>query len=335
MLKRTGNGSALADSPVSKTQDSVSPIAQPETAVGKEQSLIRKILDSRLTTLLVLLVGISFLLYPVLSTLQNNYEQAEIVRKTWKRQNNENSPVLKRELERAEEYNRQLGFGPIFDPFLEEAVPDSPQYLRYAKQLNLHEEMGSISIPKVNILLPIYHGTSDEVLAKGVGHLFGSSLPVGGKNTETILTGHSGLSSASMFDNIRDLVKGDAIYLLVQGRKLKYTVTGTKVVLPENTKALKNIAGQDKLVLITCTPYGINTHRLLVFAERAELSEKENKDLDTPPVATPWRNWMIISISITLGSLALFFFLAYRKKKKQQENKTSPTDQDLVLAEYQ
>lgn len=275
-----------------------------------------------ITSSVILIAGIVLILYPVLSTLQNNYDQNKLVEKTWNTQIKGDNSIYQKELKQAEEYNNKVAYGPIFDPFLKQVVPDTNEYKEYLENLNLTQSMGAISIPKIKLSLPIYHGTSDDILDKGVGHLYGSSLPVGGPNTKTILTAHSGLSSATMFDNIRDLKPGDPIFLQIHTRKLKYEVTGQKVILPTETKELRIHPGEDTLVLITCTPYGINTHRLLVFAKQVPLTQEESAKLNKPPVNSPWQKWMLLSLILILVTLAAYYRLS--KNKKPLHNKPQP-----------
>lgn len=146
--------------------------------------------------------------------------------------------------------------------------------------------MGSVRIPRIGVTQPIYHYATDEVLAKGTGHFYGSSLPVGGMNTHAVVTGHSGLMTSHMFDRLRELRKGDVFILSSFGRKCAYKVDDIRTVLPDRTESLRIMPGKDLATLVTCTPYGVNTHRLLVTGHRvpakgavkaAERAEKENQ----------------------------------------------------------
>ena len=130
--------------------------------------------------------------------------------------------------------------------------------------------MGSIEIPSINVNLPIYHGTSDEVLSAGVGHLNGSSLPIGGVNTKSILTAHRGLPSSKLFTRLDELVEGDLFFIRVLNETLAYKVNDIQVIEPEDVAGLEIEEGKDLVSLITCTPYGLNTHRLVVTGERTE-----------------------------------------------------------------
>lgn len=178
--------------------------------------------------------------------------------------------------------------------------------------------MGYISIDKIDVNLPIYHGTSDVELQVGVGHLVGSSLPVGGPSTHTVLAGHSGLPSASLFSDLEDLQKGDIFVLTVLGQRLGYEIDSMKVVLPEDVDDLKIRPGKDETTLITCTPYGINTHRLLVTGHRVDLPDEELEAL-VQGAGFPW----VGAILVAAGALGVFviFILCMRqfgKKKKRR-----------------
>lgn len=134
--------------------------------------------------------------------------------------------------------------------------------------------MGTIRIPKISVKLPIYHGTSESALASGAGHLYGSSLPVGGRNTHTVLTGHRGLIEAAMFTRLDEMRVGDYFYIEVMGRTLGYQVDRITVIEPNDTSQLKIVPGEDRVTLMTCTPYGVNTHRLLVSATRSSIPDE-------------------------------------------------------------
>ena len=133
--------------------------------------------------------------------------------------------------------------------------------------------MGTISIPAIGVKLPIYHGTSEKILEKGIGHLEGTSLPIGGENTHTVLTGHTGLSNAKLFTDLTELEKGEVFFLNILGEQLVYQVDQIQKVLPSNLEELYIKKGKDYCTLVTCTPYGVNTHRLLVRGTRIQHGE--------------------------------------------------------------
>ena len=159
------------------------------------------------------------------------------------------------------------------------------QYKNYNKKgksklqsLNTGECLGYIDIPKINVYLPIYEGTSDEVLLQGVGHLKNTSLPIGGKSTNSVLVGHTGITAKTLFDNLMDMNLGDEFYIHILDNVLKYQVIDIKVVLPDNTENIKSVAKADLVTLVTCTPKYINSHRLLVIGERVEFQSIEGDE---------------------------------------------------------
>ena len=179
--------------------------------------------------------------------------------------------------------------------------------------------MGTINIPSINVMLPIYHGTSDDVLKKGVGHLKGTSLPVGGTSTHAVLTGHTGLSSAKLFTDLVQLEKGDIFVISVCGQKIAYKVFRTDVVLPKDTKSLRIYEGKDYVTLITCTPYGINSHRLLVRGERTEYKEGMEDQVKKHPVSqSQWMKAYRTAIMIGLAVVSMLIAISKIIKKRKK-----------------
>lgn len=179
----------------------------------------------------------------------------------------------------ARQYNEALPQGPLRDPYIlnesGKSVNLGDGWSAYEEQLSFPHTlpMARIVIPEIDVDLPIYHGTDDEVLDKGIGHLFGSALPVGGGGSHAVLTGHSGIPGAELFTRLGDLAEGDLFYVSVAGAKLAYQVDQIKVVLPDEGEDLRATAGHDYVTLLTCTPTGVNTHRLLVRGERVPLDD--------------------------------------------------------------
>lgn len=221
----------------------------------------------------ILLAGIAMVSYPLVSDYLSKVNGSFAIESYSKEVAEISDEELQAAWDEAVTYNETLSGSPAHDPFLEGsgmALQDN-----YYEVLNIDETMGYIEIPKVKIKLPFYHGTSDEVLHKGVGHLEGSSLPVGGSDTHTVLTGHTGLSNAKLFTDIQDLVEGDLFYIHVLDQVLAYKVDQIKIVEPANTEDLKRVQGKDYATLLTCTPYGVNSHRLLVRGERTDYNPEE------------------------------------------------------------
>lgn len=262
----------------------------------------------------LVLVGLLVLAYPVVATQWNNRQQ-ERVAKEYAQLDNQLPPEQRdKALAEANDYNSRLQGGPVLDPWLDRIAKESDAYKEYLQVLGQSQAMARLVVPSAKINLPVYHGTDEKTLQQGVGHLFGSALPVGGEGTHAVLTGHSGLANATLFDNLRDVKQGDPIYVQVSGEKLKYVVDQIKVVLPHEVDDLKPVAGEDYLTLITCTPYGINTHRLLVRGHRADLDEADLKNLDEASGAK-WQWWMTALLAAAaLVAMILLWWL--RKQLK-------------------
>lgn len=209
---------------------------------------------------IIILVGISVLLYPVVSTQWNNYIQRKVVEDYSSQIQDLPEEQLNAAIEAAHEYNANSIGGPILDPWLARVSEDNQDYQRYMDQLSGLPAMSQVSIPSIESSLPVYHGTTEEVLQKGLGHLYGTSLPVGGEGTHSVITGHTGLTTSTMWDNLIDMKEGDAVYVNTFGQKMKYQVTSTEVVLPHETESLAQQPDKDLITLITCTPYGVNSH---------------------------------------------------------------------------
>ncbi|MDF1479313.1 class C sortase [Leifsonia sp. H3M29-4] len=216
-------------------------------------------------------------------------------------------------LDDATAYNEALPDGPIRDPFVlnvqgeQTAIGEGSDAYFQALVVPGTDVMARIRIPSIGVDLPIYHGTDDATLARGIGHIFGSALPVGGDGTHAVLTGHNGFAQATLFDDIDELDDGDLIIIKVLGRDLYYEVDQQLTVLPNETDELRKVPGHDYLTLVTCTPTGVNTHRLLVRAERVDAPSDDNGAyalLDgTAPSGFPW--WAVALIATPIATLVL------------------------------
>ena len=197
--------------------------------------------------------------------------------------------------------------------------------------------IGYVIIPKIQVNLPIYHGTDAEVLDRGVGHLLGSSLPVGGKNTHTILSGHSGMASQKMFTDLEQLVPGDVFYLNIRGETMAYQVTEINTVLPYETDLLGIVPGEDLCTLVTCTPYGINTHRLLVRGSRIPYEEAavmEEETASVEPAASTWEAKYLQGLLVgggAAGIAGLLMLAATRIWKKHPRHRKDTNKQFLTI----
>lgn len=185
----------------------------------------------------------------------------------------------------------------------------------YEEQLNINGIMGYISIPAISVQLPIYHGTNDNTLAKGVGHLKNSSLPVGGRGTHCVLTGHTGRAEAELFNNISKLKKGDKFYLTVAGHVLAYEVDNIATVQPDDVELLEPVEGKDYCTLVTCTPYGVNTHRLLVRGVRTN-----EKTEESAYYLNDKKNAMLLIAVPTVLILIVIIVLIWRRHAKKKHS---------------
>ena len=275
---------------------------------------------------IIFLAGLSLLLYPFVANQWNNYRQKQLI-SGYEQVVSEKEAAegidYDAERKKAEEYNEALLPCVLPDSFaLAESSGVDPVYMN---TLNIagDEMMGSVEIPKINIKIPIYHTTEEEVSNKGAGHLEGSSLPVGGANTHAVISAHRGLPSASLFTDLDQMKVGDHFLLHVLDETLCYEVDKISVVKPEDTTALAVEDGQDLVTLLTCTPYGVNTERLLVRGHRVPYVEEEVKEektvLSGSSLHTNYLLWVFVGLSVT----ALFIFVLYLKetKLKRRANK--------------
>lgn len=273
----------------------------------------------------IILAGLMVLMYPVVATQWNNRVQEQVA-KQYEEQIQEAPPEqINQALEAAKEYNRTHTDGPILDPWLARISEDNLDYQEYENHLEGVSAMSQLAIPAIDVRLPVYHGTRDETLQKGLGHLYGSALPTGGEGFHSVITGHTGLTNATLFDDLVDVQVGDAIYLSTFGERMKYEVYDIEVVLPEETDSLRAEEGRDLLTLITCTPYGINTHRLLVHAERVPLDPDEAAVLDESTSTVQWWMW-------ALGLLALVILLGlawWIWREKQKNDRAGASNEEV------
>lgn len=273
---------------------------------------------------IIFLAGLSLLLYPFVANQWNNYRQKQLIssyEQTVSEKEASNGIDYDAELKKAEAYNEALLPSILPDSF---AIADaSEEDQTYMNTLNIagDEMMGIVEIPKIDIKLPIYHTTKEDVLKQAAGHLEGSSLPIGGKSTHSVISAHRGLPSASLFTDLDQLKKGDHFLIHVLNKTLCYEVDKISVVKPEETSALAVEEGEDLVTLLTCTPYGVNTERILVRGHRVPYEEQKVADEKTPlsgiSLHTNYLLWVIIGLVIT----TIFILMLYLKEKKLQKKK--------------
>lgn len=218
----------------------------------------------------IFLTGISMVIYPYLSQYLYEKNSTKVIDNYKNVTSKLSDEIITQELEKCYKYNNEIlnNCMILTEPFDPASFPITEQ--KYEDLLNFDDVMANIQIPAINLNLPIYHGTSEEVLKKGVGHLETTSLPVGGNGTHAALSAHRGLASAKLFTDLNKLKNGDKIILNVLNKTLVYKVFNIEIVNPDNVDSIKAVQNQDILTLITCTPYGINTQRLLVHAIRTD-----------------------------------------------------------------
>lgn len=300
----------------------------------KEGIDLKKVILSIVGTIMVL-ASAALVLYPFISNYLMSLNQQAEVSAFQDYIDNADKDMIANALKDAQEYNKSLyGHVIITDPFDPNFKPVFDK--EYDSLLNLKGDgvMGYVDIPSIDVTLPIYHGTSDDVLAKGAGHLQNTSLPVGGIGTHAVLTGHTGLTTARLFTDINQLkagdekkgVKGDVFLIHVLDITIAYEVDQIKVVEPSETDDLKIDTEHDYVTLVTCTPYGINSHRLLVRGKRIPYTEKEESEIDAIERVVE-STWMLeYKKAVFAGFILLLILLAiiitislivkHRKKKK-------------------
>ncbi|WP_329779176.1 class C sortase [Bifidobacterium longum] len=287
--------------------------------VAERRRLQRNLWAMRIITIVLLIAAIAVACFPLALQFESDRNLAATTATTAKEVAGWPYPQAEDKLTAARAYNKKLAesgqpiLGEAVDPFAaaqggsQASGEDSASKKdkEYQSLLNTgNGVMGTIKVPKQSINLPFYHGTSEEALASGAGHLYGTSLPVGGKSTHSVITGHRGLVEALMFTRLDEVKEGDFFYIEVMGETLGYKVDRISVILPDDTSKLKIVPGEDRVTLMTCTPYGVNTHRLLISGHRVAIpmpAPEPNDVLDA-------RN---IALGVGLGILAAGLFIIW------------------------
>lgn len=270
--------------------------------------------------IIIFLAGLSLLLYPLVSNQWNSYRQKQLISDYTdgvNEKNAENAIDYDLEWQKAEAYNKNLLPMILPDSFAIAEMSNRDEAYMACLNINGDDIMGVVEIPKIDVELPIYHTTDEEVLENGAGHLEGSSLPVGGESNHAVISAHRGLPSATLFTDLDKMEKGDHFLLHILDDTLCYEVDQITVVEPEQTDALSVVQGEDLVTLLTCTPYGVNSHRLLVRGHRVpyvpeEVESEKNSSLLGVSLHTNYLFWAILGIAITA---AFIFFLYLREKK--------------------
>ncbi len=275
---------------------------------------------SNFIIVLMLIVGISLILYPSFSNYWNSLRQSRVITDYLQAVNKIDAISYDNILRRAKEYNEKLYENG------NTLVLNDDQRAEYEKQLDIlgNGMMGYIEIPKIQCFLPIYHGSTDAVLQVAIGHLEGSSLPIGGESTHSVLSGHRGLPSSVLFTDLDKMKTGDTFTLQMLGETLVYEVDRIATVLPHEIQSLAIEEGEDYCTLMTCTPYGINTHRLLVRGRRVELPDSKETKIHIVGDAlriSPYISATVVATPILTVIFLLIIVKASRKRKKTANNR--------------
>jgi len=257
-------------------------------------------------------VAFGLLLYPLVGELLSEKYHSDVETTYTEAIADTDDAELTAQREAAEQYNAMLSGAAIA-----EGGADAPP-LVYDEQLTVGGAMAYVDIPKINVYLPVQHGTDADTLEKSVGHVVGTSLPVGGESTHAVLSAHSGLASSKLFSDIDQLAEGDTFYIHVLGEVLAYKVDAIHTVLPTDTRLLQIEEGEDYVTLVTCTPFGVNTHRLLVRGHRIPYTpEQATAAAVEKPVTSSWTQHYLTGLGVGLGAVAVIsgaYFLARRKR---------------------
>ena len=274
---------------------------------------------SRIMIVLLFLSGLSLLLYPTFSDIWNQYRNEQLITKYEEAVKTLPDDHYEALWQQAKQYNAKHKVNHIVDAFREGKEEEWSRSYDTILDPNGDGLMGSIEIPKIGVKLAIYHGLSKEVLEKGCGHVEGSSLPIGGKGTHAALAAHRGLPSAKLCTDLDQMEEGDIFILNILGKKLAYEVDQIKIVLPEEVQELDVVEGKDYVTLVTCTPYGVNTHRLLVRGKRTKYVE----EIEKQAVAAGTENaaevdpkiFLLVGLGVFFVSVIILYFVIRRKKE--------------------
>ena len=289
--------------------------------------------QSMIFVIIIFLAGLSLLLYPLVANEWNNYRQKRLISNYEEAVTQVGESIdYEAEWKKAHDYNEALLPSILPDSFAVAAASEEEDEV-YMSCLNLagNGVMGYVEIPKIDIKLPVFHGTDEKVLEQAAGHLEGSSLPVGGANTHAVISAHRGLPSASLFTDLDRLEEGDHFLLYILDDILCYEVDRVSVVEPEETEGLSVVDGEDLVTLLTCTPYGVNSHRLLVRGHRVDYvpeAVKEEKAglFGAASIHTNYLLWVIIGLGVTAVFIAALYLHDRKIRKAQAQNRENQED---------
>ncbi|WP_029072306.1 class C sortase [Kandleria vitulina] len=265
---------------------------------------------------LMILVGLSVMFYPVVSDMWNTYRNSLLISSHKKDVNDLSKKQTEQIWNEAVNYNKNHK-----ENFIKEDVFTNLKKhtkSKYDSYLNISKNgvMGTIVIPKINVEIPIYHGTGEKELQTGVGHMEGTSLPVGGTSSHCVLSAHRGLPSAKLFTDLDKMKKGDLFFLHILDKTLAYKVEDIFTVKPNETNQLSLVEGKDYVTLLTCTPYGVNTHRLLVRGVRTAYKQNQEQNVS---ILKDYRVWILIGTIVALIIVNVFMVIKNKKKKRSKK----------------
>ena len=292
-------------------------------------------------TIILLSAGLLLLFYPAFNNIIFVYKQSQVIDSYNSRVVKLDSQVVESMKDDAKEYNESLSKNVTDDVKPEKDSQPVSGNLSYSSLLSLNnQQIGYIVIEKIGLNQPIFHGTDDKTLDAGIGHMENTSLPVGGENTHCVLTGHTGVPGMMLFTDLEDVVVGDKFYIKALDETIAYEIDQIKTVLPNDVSEIQIVNGEDYVTLLTCTPYGVNTHRLLVRGTRVpyngEIDEKEEKPTEEKVEATLDEEgedlrtysmkfilyYVITPAIISCIMIALFVIIRKKRREKREKNST-------------
>ncbi len=279
--------------------------------------------------IIVLIVGVFLTIYPYLYNAYTEKHHSEVMDNYTKAVETISQEEIDSIKKSVNEYNSSLLNESVVltDPFDPNAFKNHDSDT-YAELLNIDGDgtIAILDVPKINIKLPVYHGTTDEILSDSLGHLEGTSMPIGGTGTHCVITGHTGLPNVKLFTDLTELETGDVFYIDVLNEILAYEIDNIAIVEPEDTDLLSISRDKDYVTLLTCYPYGINSHRLLVRGTRVPYEEAvvQEKNMEGTGGSSQWNREYLKTVAICgagYGSVFIVFFIFKKRKKKKEENK--------------
>lgn len=287
--------------------------------------------NRRWPLVLVFLLGLAILSYPLISRWYYEIDATSAIRDFDAGRSQLDSAEVEERLNLARAYNEAIITTSLDDPYAEEHAAGLAEY---ARMLEIHEKMGYVQIPKINVEIPMYAGTSEVVLQKGVGHLEGTSLPVGGNSTHSVLTAHRGLPNARLFSELDQLEVGDKFYIHNLAGTMAYQVDQVKVIEPSDFSDLLVVPGHDYVTLLTCTPYMINSHRLLVRGHQVDyVAEVEEAFIAENEAAYFYKYAFFATLGVLLFVLFVLFVGWIKKRRARKKAKQAMVKQEAASQE--